>query len=164
MCARFWLSFWLPKWPQGVPRGSQMEPQMSPERVILRPLCFPASVRGRLGIRRCPPRRKVSRRAPKWVHLGLILKVILSYFWSETECYSQAAQHAFLLAGAWFFIVFADPKGVEKAIRCVCLRACVLQRRKGSKSEAKVSQKVLSGAQGEPKGSKSGAERERKSE
>ena len=98
------------------------------------------------------------------MHLGVIFKVILSYFWSEIECYSQAAQHAFLLAKAWFFMVFADLKGVEKAIRCVCLRAYVLQRRKGSKCEAKVSQKVLSGAQGEPKGGQSGAESERKSE
>ena len=102
--------------------------------------------------------------APKWMDLGAIFKIFLSYFWNETECYAQAEEHAFLLAGAWFLLVFANPKGVEKAIRCVCLRACVLQRRKGSKSEAKVSQEVLWGAQGEPKGSKSGAESERKSE
>ena len=106
----------------------------------------------------------MSLMAPKWMHMGAIFKVILSYFWNEIEYYSQAVQHAFLLAGPWFFMVFADPKGVEKAIRCVCLRACVLQRRKGSKSEAKVSQEVLWGAQGEPKGSKSGAESEWKSE
>ena len=42
----------------------------------------------------------MSLRAPKWMLLGVILKVILSYFWSEIECYSQAVQHAFLLAGA----------------------------------------------------------------
>ena len=79
-----------------------MERKMSSKRVILRLLGFPASVRGRLGIRRCPPRRKVSLMAPKVMHMGAIFKVILKYFWSEIECYSQAVQHAFLLAGLWF--------------------------------------------------------------
>ena len=103
--------------PKVAPRGLKRVPNgapMGPKRVISKPLCFPASVRGRLGIRRCPPRRKVSLMAPKWMDMGAIFKIILSYFWSETECYSQAVQHAFLLAGLLFFYSFCRPERRRK--------------------------------------------------